>query len=112
MGELLAGIFIPVHPPGVVLWPYYFWGAYIPVGAFLYARWPGRPMFVVGYGWLAGAWFAWPIFDDPRAVLAGKISIDAIAMKVGLFALVMSWLCACALALGRRAFRSNERPMV
>ena len=108
MGELLAGNLIPAFPPGGVFWPYYLWGAYIPVGAFLYARWPGRRLFVVGYGLLAGAWFAWPIFDDPRAVLAGKSSIDAVVMKVGLFALVMSGLCACALAMARRAFKPNE----
>lgn len=108
IAALLGGIFVPAVPPGGVSWPYYLFVASIPIGALLYARFLGRPLFVVCYGLLAGAWFALPIFDDRRGVLAGATSIESVALKVGLFALVMSLVCSGSFAVGGRLFRRDE----
>ena len=105
---VLGGVFVPAVPPGGVAWPYYFFVASIPIGAMLYSRFVGRRLFVVCYGLLAGAWFALPIFDDARGVLAGAATVESVALKVGLFALAMSLVCSGALGVGRRLFRRDE----
>jgi hypothetical protein len=105
---LLGGVFVPPIPPGGVSWPYYLFIASVPVGALFYARFPGRPLVVVCYAVMAGGWFALPIFDDERRVLAGATTVESVALKVGLFALGMSLVCSGAFVVGRRLFRRDE----
>ena len=108
IAALLGGIFVPAVPPGGVAWPYYLFVASVPVGALLYARFLGRPLFVVCYGLLAGAWFALPIFDDERAVSAGATTVESVVLRVGVFALAMTLLCSGAFSVGGRLFRGDE----
>jgi hypothetical protein len=106
--NILGSVFVPAIPPGGVSFPYYLFVACVPVGAFVYARYVGRALVVVCYGLIAGAWFALPIFDDPRGVLAGATPIDSVALEVGVFALEMSLICSGAFAIGRRSFRRDK----
>jgi hypothetical protein len=103
----LAGNFIEAIPPGGVDWPYYLFVPCIPLGTLLYARFPGRGSVAFCYGLLAGLWFALPIFDDGRRLLAGATTVEQVALKVGLFAMAMSLVCSGAFAGGRRLFGSN-----
>jgi hypothetical protein len=105
---LLGGVFVPVVPPGGVSWPYYLFVASVPVGALLYACFPGRVLVAVCYGLLAGVWFSLPIFDDRRAVLAGAITGESVTLRVGLFAVAMTLVCSGAFVVGQRLFRRDE----
>ncbi len=105
---VLAGVFVSVIPPGGVSWPYYLFVACTPIGALLYARFPGKLLIAACYGLLAGAWFALPIFDDERRVVAGDTTVESVALKVSLVALAMSLLCAGAFMVGQRFFRRDE----
>ncbi len=109
---LLGGEFVEPMPPGGVDWPYYLFVACMPLGALLYARFPSRPLVAFSYGFLAGALFAFPIFDDERGILAGAITVESVAIKVGLFGLAMSVVCSGAFAGGQRLFRRDETHVV
>jgi hypothetical protein len=107
----LSGVFVPAIPPGGVEWPYYLLVACVPLGALLCARFPGKTLVAFCYGLISGTLLAWPIFDDARAILAGATTVEAVALKVGLFALLMSLVCTGVFAGGRRLFRRNETQM-
>ena len=104
---LVGGGFIEAIPPGGVDWPYYLPMAGIPLGAFLYARHSGKTLVAFSFGLLAGGWFALPVFDDARAVLAGRTTVGAVALKDALFAVAMALVCSAAFAAGRRFYRRN-----
>lgn len=102
IATLLGGTFVTAVPPGGVAWPFYLFAASIPVGALLYARFPSRPLFMICYSAMAGAWFAMPIFYDHRTVLAGVTTMESAALKVALSAFAMSLICSAAFFVGRR----------
>jgi len=112
LAVVLGFVFVPAIPPGGVDWPYYIFVASIPIGAMFYARFAGRAVAVICYGVLAGVLFALPIFDDQRAVMAGAMTPESVALKVGLFALAMLLVCSGAFVFGRRLFRRDERHAV
>jgi hypothetical protein len=105
---LLAGAFIPPIPPGGVTWPYYLFLACVPMGALRYAGYPGKARIAAGYGLIAGALFGFPIFSNERAVMAGQMTVEAVAVKIAVFALAMSLVCWGAFTFGRRWFRQGR----
>lgn len=105
---VLGGAFIPPMPPGGVQWPYYLFVACVPVGALRYARYPGKARIASGYGLIAGACFGLPIFNNERAVMAGQMTVEAVAVKIAVFGLAMSLVCWGAFMLGRRWFKQGE----
>ena len=105
---LLAGVFIPAIPPGGVGWPCYILVGCVPLGAFLYARFPSRPLFAIAYWLLAGAWFGVPLFYDERSISAGRQSIDTAVLKVNSFAIGMALICFRAFVLGGRMVKREK----
>lgn len=104
---LAGGSFVNVIPPGVD-WPYYGIAALIPLGAFYCARFRTPLRFVCLYGLVAGAWFALPIFDDPRARLAGRTTVEAEAIAVSAFAVASCLACVVAFQIRRKLPRNGE----
>ena len=103
---ILSGTFLPVTSPRHVDWPYYLFVASIPLGAGLYARHTGRMSIVICYGLIAGVWFALPIIDDGRGVMA-RTTVEPVAIKFGISAFVMALVCSGAFTIGRRLLRKT-----
>jgi hypothetical protein len=100
----LAGPCLPPFPPGGVSWPYYFLPIWIPFGALVYARLPGRSLIAGCYGAVAGFVFALPIFIPSQPAITAVTSVDAVVAAVGLSGLAMSVACFGAFGVGRRLF--------
>ncbi len=104
----LAGSGLPVNPPGGMHWPVYLFAASIPFGAMFYARYPGKLLFALLYGLIAGAIFALPIFMDEWGFFAETVTVESVMLKIGAFVCAMSLACAGGYGIGRRLFKRDE----
>lgn len=107
---ILSTLFRNPMPPGGATWPYYLLMASIPVGALVYARFPGKASAVFLYGLVAGHWFAGPVVDEAMRPVRGAPTVEAAMTNGWLLAIAMALVCCAAFALGQRFSKREQYP--
>ncbi|MDB6129356.1 MAG: hypothetical protein JWM04_463 [Verrucomicrobiales bacterium] len=99
---LFTGLFLPARP-GRIPWFVDLFVAGLPLGAFIYARYPAKSLgATIVYGLIGGTWFSLVCFDDPRPLAMADVHIYWEAARITSFVTITTIACIAAFILGKK----------